>query len=580
VEYGYNENSQIDSLLYQNGAFLSLSYFNRRNWVTAQESRENKMGYTMDYYLNGNVKSRKVMGNYRLNYPLEVREMNSVYTYDKANRLTNVDRFNVKSYSPVEAFSYDKDGNLQTLTRDYSGDNFTYRYYSGTNRLMNITGTEVPQYIYDYNGNVTADSVRKITGITYDYRNLPVEMNITPNNGDRYKYKMRYKYDEAGNRIRKMKYRSRLGEENWTLYNDEVYIRDAKGNETAMYENSNLQYINIWGAGLEGKVRKDDRGNNLFSYYYKDHLGSVTAVMDGASGTITQSQDYDAWGDICRTYSTTDTTVNKFTGKERDQETGYDYFGARYYDSRIGRWLQTEPLYDKYLQVTPYCYGLLNPFTLKDYNGLDPRITIKDNVIYVDFSFYYVSRENDENKGLTEDQITIANNLIDNMVDKWSISVNYKGNNYSMKVSATLNEVNDTFDHAESKLFNDEEFYNMIESSTDEGLKTNTSTGVGVVPKTSTNGIRTARNNVIKIAKDFEIILNINTGAHECGHLFNLDDTDYWDIIMTSSNGRSEYKVNSIMGPVKLYNDKLIRSDPIEQDWINIINKNTDMFDF
>jgi hypothetical protein len=50
--------------------------------------------------------------------------MNSIYTYDKANRLTNVDRFNVKSYSPIETFSYDKDGNILTLTRDYKGDNF------------------------------------------------------------------------------------------------------------------------------------------------------------------------------------------------------------------------------------------------------------------------------------------------------------------------------------------------------------------------------------------------------------------------------------------------------------------------
>jgi RHS repeat-associated protein len=264
----------------------------------------------------------------------------------------------------------DKDGNILTLTRDYKGDNFSYQYYSGTNRLKNINGTAMQQYIYDYNGNVTADSVRKVTGITYDYRNLPVEMNITSNNEDRYKYKMRYKYDEAGNRIRKQMYRSRLGEENWTLYNDEVYIRDAKENETAMYENSNLQYINILGAGLEGKVRKDDRGNTIYSYYYKDHLGSITAVMDGASGTITQAQDYDALGDICRTYSTAiDTTVNKFTGKERDQETGYDYFGARYYDSRIGRWLQTEPLYNKYLQFSPYCYGLLNPMKLVDADG-------------------------------------------------------------------------------------------------------------------------------------------------------------------------------------------------------------------
>jgi Rhs family protein len=175
--------------------------------------------------------------------------------------------------------------------------------------------------------------------------------------------------DAAGNRIRKMKYRSRLAEENWTLYNDEVYIRDAKGNETAMYENSNLQYINIWGAGLEGKVRKDDRDNTIYSYYYKDHLGSITAVMDGASGTITQAQDYDAWGDICRTYSTTDTTVNKFTGKERDTETGYDYFGARYYDSRISVWLSPDPLFEKHIGWSLYNYVLRNPFVLIDPDG-------------------------------------------------------------------------------------------------------------------------------------------------------------------------------------------------------------------
>jgi RHS repeat-associated protein len=226
------------------------------------------------------------------------------------------------------------------------------------------------QYIYDYNGNVTADSVRKVTGITYDYRNLPVEMNITPNNEDRYKYKMRYKYDEAGNRIRKQMYRSRLGEENWTLYNDEVYIRDGIGNETAIYENSVLAYFNIWGSGLEGKIKKDDKGSTIYSYYYKDHLGSITAVMNGASGTIIQAQDYDAWGDICRTYSTTDTTVIIFTGKERDTETGYDYFGARYYDSRVSVWLSPDPLFEKHMQWSPYNYVLRNPYVLIDPDGM------------------------------------------------------------------------------------------------------------------------------------------------------------------------------------------------------------------
>jgi len=65
--------------------------------------------------------------------------------------------------------------------------------------------------------------------------------------------------------------------------------------------------------------------------------------------------------------------VYKFTSKERDDESKYDYFGARYYDARIGRWGQVEPLLEKYLHVTPYNYGLNNPIGIVDPNGNDPR---------------------------------------------------------------------------------------------------------------------------------------------------------------------------------------------------------------
>jgi RHS repeat-associated protein len=59
----------------------------------------------------------------------------------------------------------------------------------------------------------------------------------------------------------------------------------------------------------------------------------------------------------------------KFTGKERDVETGYDYFGARYYDSRIGRFMTIDNYTDKYPSLTPYQYAANNPVMFIDVNG-------------------------------------------------------------------------------------------------------------------------------------------------------------------------------------------------------------------
>ncbi len=64
-----------------------------------------------------------------------------------------------------------------------------------------------------------------------------------------------------------------------------------------------------------------------------------------------------------------DDTPYNFTGKERDVDTGYDYFGARYYDSRIGRWMSVDPLVEKYPGLSPYNYVANNPLLLIDKKG-------------------------------------------------------------------------------------------------------------------------------------------------------------------------------------------------------------------
>jgi RHS repeat-associated protein len=59
----------------------------------------------------------------------------------------------------------------------------------------------------------------------------------------------------------------------------------------------------------------------------------------------------------------------KYTTKERDAESGYDYFGARYYDARIGRWMAVDPSAEKYPASSPYVFTMNCPLRLYDPDG-------------------------------------------------------------------------------------------------------------------------------------------------------------------------------------------------------------------
>ena len=61
-----------------------------------------------------------------------------------------------------------------------------------------------------------------------------------------------------------------------------------------------------------------------------------------------------------------------FTGKEKDEETGYGYFGARYMDHELmTMWLSVDPMADKYPSISPYAYCAWNPVKLVDPDGKD-----------------------------------------------------------------------------------------------------------------------------------------------------------------------------------------------------------------
>jgi RHS repeat-associated protein len=111
----------------------------------------------------------------------------------------------------------------------------------------------------------------------------------------------------------------------------------------------------------------------VVEYYHVDGLGSVRAVTD-QSGAVVQRHDYAAFGEELPPQVVADKKL-RFTGKERDAETGLDYFGARYYASGTGRFSTVDPAIDFHgAEANPqhwnrYAYVANNPVRWTDPDG-------------------------------------------------------------------------------------------------------------------------------------------------------------------------------------------------------------------
>jgi len=141
--------------------------------------------------------------------------------------------------------------------------------------------------------------------------------------------------------------------------------RDGSGNTTKSYTRG-LDF----GGGIGSLINQNYIANStaVTQYYDYNDLGS-TADLTTSTGTAASSYSYDAFGNLVTAPAQSDTNRYLFSTKEFDSRSGLVYFGARYYDPEIGRWLTPDPIGFRG-GVNFYAYVFNNPLHWIDLWGL------------------------------------------------------------------------------------------------------------------------------------------------------------------------------------------------------------------
>jgi RHS repeat-associated protein len=329
--YTYNNRLQVASIRVTSTAAtpldLSFGYL------------EQFCGFGCNYYNSGIVVTQT-------NNAASGRTQN--YTYDPLTRLLTAQSA-ATSGGDCWGQSFGNGGPPSTMAADALANLFytssincsspAPQYTMNTSNNNQFTGTGIS---YDAAGNMTAD-----TAFTYTYDAENRIVTATGMSGGPYCYT----YD--GNGLRVKKAHASGGSCTGTVSVDMLYWHDFAGNEIAHTDGTgsmtNSGYVeSIFFAGRRIAVSNPPTG--ALHYLFVDHLGS-TRVMTDATGTADYEVDYLPYGteNTPAGFTNTSGTRYQFTGYERDAETAYgtssgnDYAFARYYNSRLGRFMTPDP---------------------------------------------------------------------------------------------------------------------------------------------------------------------------------------------------------------------------------------------
>ena len=279
-----------------------------------------------------------------------LRGVTYTYTYDNLHRLKG--ETNTGAY-PANTYVYDAIGNITRKTTGTNSYNYSYSYPQkhAVSAIAFNGGTAMP-FSYDANGNMLAGpdfTDTAVTGtrtVTYTMDNMPSTLTYTKNANTTVS---EFTYDGSNMRAKK-----KVNGSTTYYVNADYEVKDAV--VTKYISAADMKVAQVKGTEV--------------SYYHKDHLNSST-VMTNASGTKVEETAYAPYGTM-RAFTGTAVTNYRYTGKEIDPETNLYYYGARYYDPMMGRFITADSIvsdiYDPQ-DLNRYAYCRNNPMIYVDPDG-------------------------------------------------------------------------------------------------------------------------------------------------------------------------------------------------------------------
>lgn len=334
ASYQYNPSGQLQNQQYGNGLHTHYQYEEDGSvsslvTVTAQ----GQVLLNLDYAYDGNGNCTRKSGE---------RYQNE-YAYDRMNRLTEA-----VYDGEGERYTYDLAGNR--LKKTAGGEREMY-HYNAKNQLTSIsTENDIVRYFYDLQGNLlekqgrtirkqytydTANRQRSIvsTGTAESKEERLVQFNHYDGEG------LRYKTEENGKEISFLFDRGELVEE--------------------VREDAHISYV-------RGYAPICLRSNELETgYFVQDEVRSTLFILDG-NQEIRKSYRYDAFGALRKEGGSSQNRL-MYTGQMYDGAAGQYYLRARFYNPKIGRFMQEDVYRGDGLNLYAYCAN--NPVMYYDPSG-------------------------------------------------------------------------------------------------------------------------------------------------------------------------------------------------------------------